>query len=142
MKISIIQAIGPVCLALVTTAGVSAHGRDTAASTSTPSATHATSASTAPPGLPADFPLAPGLSACKPIVVASEIICDWHGVDGHAMYVFYHDALPKAGYTLLPGASEASQPHYLGVMGFKKGALQGAVSITGGDLTIQILTGT
>ncbi|MEP6573794.1 MAG: hypothetical protein ABJD11_13910 [Gemmatimonadota bacterium] len=100
----------------------------------------AITALSASPGLPADFPLAPGLSACKPRVVGGEVICDWHGVDGHAVYTFYHEALPKAGYTLL-GALEGdvSKPSYRGVMGFKKGSAQGAVSIAGSDLTIQYL---
>jgi hypothetical protein len=97
-------------------------------------------AATAGPGLPADFPLAPGLSACKPIVTGPEIICDWHHVDGPKVYKFYHDSLPKVGYTLLPGASEATKPNYLGAMGFRKGKSQGAVTITGTDLTIQIIT--
>jgi hypothetical protein len=109
----------------------------------TPESRAATSpaTSTVGPGLPADFPLAPGLSACKPIVTGPEIICDWHGVDGHAVYTFYHEALPTAGYALIPGSSEVLTPHYLGVMGFKKGDSQGAVSITNGDLSIQIITG-
>ena len=85
------------------------------------------------------IPLAPGLSVCKPIVSGGEIICEWHGVDGHAIYTFYHDALPRAGYTLLPGAQEVTTPHYIGAMGFTKGSAKGAVSIAGGDLTIQYL---
>lgn len=95
------------------------------------------------PGLPSDFPLAPGLSACKPTVVGPEVICDWKSVDGHAVYTFYHEALPKAGYTLLPGALEGdvAKPSYRGVMGFKKGAVQGAVSIVGTGVTIQVITG-
>ncbi len=99
-----------------------------------------TAAATASPGLPADFPLAPGLSACKPVVSGGEIICDWHGVDGHAVYTFYHAALPKAGYTLL-GALEGdvAKPSYRGVLGFKKGRAQGAVSIAGSNLSIQYL---
>ena len=94
-------------------------------------------------GLPSDFPLPPGLAPCKPRVVSKEVICEWHNVDQHAMYAFYLAALPKAGYTLLPGAQEAKTPtFYLAAMGFKKGATQGAVTINGGkDLTVQILLG-
>jgi hypothetical protein len=147
MTISITHAIGAVSLALVTAAARPTCSKDSSASASTTSAASATSTSTAAPspaatagpGLPADFPLAPGLSACKPNVVGGEIICEWHGVNGHAIYTFYHDALPKAGYTLLPGAQEVMTPHYIGAMGFKKGSAQGAVSIAGGDLTIQYL---
>lgn len=145
MTISIIQAIGAVSLVLVTTAALPMCSKDSGGSASTQSAANATvatnSAATAGPGLPADFPLAPGLSVCKPIVASGEIICEWHGVDGHAVYTFYHEALPKAGYTLLPGALEGdvSKPSYRGVMGFTKGSAQGAVSITGSDLTIQYL---
>jgi hypothetical protein len=147
--VSIIQAIGAIGLALVTTAAVPECSKDNSASASTQSAASATSAATfAPtlaatsgPGLPSDFPLAPGLSACKPQVVSGEAICEWHGMDGHAVYTFYHEALPKAGYTLLPGALEGdvSKPSYRGAMGFKKGSAQGAVSIVGGDVTIQYL---
>ena len=146
MMISIFRLIGALGAVIVTTAAVPMCSKDSSASASTQGAANATvatnSAATAGPGLPADFPLAPGLSACKPQVVAGEVICDWHGVDGHAVYTFYHEALPKAGYTLLPGAIEGdvSKPSYRGVMGFKKGSAQGAVSITGGDVTIQILT--
>jgi hypothetical protein len=95
---------------------------------------------TAGPGLPADFPLAPTLTACKPIVTGPEVICDWHHVDGPKVYKFYHDSLPKAGYTLLPGAGEVTTPNYRGAMGFKKGKSQGAVTIVGSDLTIQVIT--
>jgi hypothetical protein len=55
------------------------------------------------------------------------------------MFTFYKDALPKAGYTLLPGAQEAPGAHYMAGMGFKKGSAKGAVSIAGGDLTVQYL---
>jgi hypothetical protein len=145
MKISIIQAIGAVSLVMVTTAAVPMCSKDSSGSASTQSAANATVATISAPssgsGLPADFPMAPGLSACKAIVSGGEIICEWHGVDGHAMYTFYHEALPKAGYTLLPGALEGdiAKPSYRGAMGFKKGSAQGAVSIVGGDLTIQYL---
>jgi hypothetical protein len=143
MKISIIQAIGAVSLVMVTTAAVPMCSKDSGASGSTQSAARATvatiSATTSGSGLPADFPMAPGLSACKAIVSGGETICEWHGVDGHAIYTFYHEALPKAGYTLLDGAQEVTTPNYMGAMGFKKGSAKGAVSITGGDLTIQYL---
>lgn len=101
----------------------------------------AVASTTAGPGLPADFPLAPGLSACKPLVASTEVICTWHGVDAHAIYQFYLTALPKAGYTILPGALKDSPPDYHGplALGFKKGSAQGAVTIAGGDLTIQYL---
>ncbi|MDQ2931496.1 MAG: hypothetical protein M3Y05_11880 [Gemmatimonadota bacterium] len=60
----------------------------------------------------------------------------------HAMYTFYHDALPKAGYALLPGSDEANTPsNYMGAMGFKKGSIQGSVVIRGGDMTIQLISG-
>lgn len=92
--------------------------------------------------LPADFPVPPGLSPCKPVVMSREVICEWHNVDQHAMYAFYLAALPKAGYTVLPGAQEAKTPtFYLAAIGFKKGNAQGAVSINGArDLTVQVLS--
>lgn len=97
---------------------------------------------TAGPGLPADFPLTPKLSACKPLVMGPEVICDWHAVaDPHAVYVFYHAALPKAGYTLIPGGPELTTPREFGSIGFKKGNVQGAVSVVGTDVTIQVITG-
>ena len=94
-------------------------------------------------GLPSDFPLPPGLSPCKPVIISKEVICEWHNVDQHATYAFYLAALPKAGYTLLPGAQETNTPtFYLAAMGFKKGSAQGAVTINGGkDLTVQVLLG-
>jgi hypothetical protein len=94
---------------------------------------------TAGPGLPADFPVAPKLSACKPTVIAQEVICDWHNVDGHAVFTFYMQALPKAGYTILPGAAEIPSQNEQAVIGFKKGDVKGAISITGADVTIQVL---
>ncbi len=144
MLISLFRLIGAVGAVIVTTAAVPMCGKDSSASASTQGVANATvatnPAATAGPGLPADFPLAPGLSACKPQVVGGEVICDWHGVDGHAVYTFYHEAVPRAGYTLL-GALEAdvSKPSYRGGMGFKKGSAQGAVSISGGELSIQYL---
>jgi hypothetical protein len=98
---------------------------------------------TAVTGLPSDFPLPPGLSPCKPVIMSKEVICEWHNVDQHAMYAFYLAALPKAGYTLLPGAQEAKTPtFYLAAMGFTKGSAQGAVTINGGkDLIVQVLLG-
>jgi hypothetical protein len=94
---------------------------------------------TAGPGLPADFPLAPNLPACHPVVISSEVICDWHNQDGHAVFTFYMQALPKAGYTILPGAQEITSPREQGAIGFKKGGVQGAVSVTGTDVSIQVL---
>ena len=96
---------------------------------------------TAGPGLPADFPLAPGLPACRPIVTGPEVICDFHQVDGHAVFTFYMQALPKAGYTILDGAGEQSTPKEFGAIGFKKGDVQGAITITGPDVSIQVITG-
>jgi hypothetical protein len=94
-------------------------------------------------GLPGDFPLPPGLSPCKPVIISKEVMCEWHNVDQHAMYAFYFAALPKAGYTLLPGAQEANTPtFYLAAIGFTKGSVQGAVTINGGkDLIVQVLVG-
>jgi hypothetical protein len=93
-----------------------------------------------PTNLPADFPLAPKLAACHPVVSGPEVICEWHDVtDGHAVYTFYMQALPKAGYTILPGAQEVSSPGELAGIGFKKGGLQGAVTIARTDVTIQVL---
>jgi hypothetical protein len=92
-------------------------------------------------GLPTDFPVPPGLSACKPLVVGGEVICEWHNVDQHATYAFYLAALPKAGYTLLPGAGEANEAtHYFAAIGFTKGKIQGALTINSAkDLTVQLL---
>jgi len=94
---------------------------------------------TAGPGLPTDFPLAPKLAACTPRVIAQEVICDWHNVDGHAVFTFYMQALPKAGYTILKGAGEIPSQSEQAVIRFKKGGVQGAISIIGADLTIQVL---
>ena len=113
--VSIIQAIGAAALALVTTAAVPMcnNGSGQAASTNSVASPTAaapstsTVAATSGPGLPADFPLPPGLSPCKPLDASGEIICEWHNVDGSAIYKFYLGALPKAGYTLLPGAPKA-----------------------------------
>ena len=93
------------------------------------------------PGLPADFPLAPSLPACKPIVSGPEVICDFEKVDGHAVFTFYMQALPKAGYTILDGSAEQSTPKELGAIGFKKGDVQGAITITGSNVSIQVLYG-
>lgn len=145
MMISMIRLIGALGAVMVTTAAMC--NSDGSASASTNGAANVTSAApSAPnvaanggPGLPADFPIAPGLSPCKPHNASGEIICEWHNVDEHAMFTFYRDALPKAGYTLLHGAQEAPGPHYMGGMGFKKGSAKGAVTIAGGTLTIQYL---
>jgi hypothetical protein len=93
-------------------------------------------------GLPADFPVPPGLSPCKPTVVGGEVICEWHNVDQHAMYVYYLAALPKAGYTLLPGAQEVNEAtYYLAAIGFTKAKTQGALTIDNAKvLTVQVLT--
>jgi hypothetical protein len=92
-------------------------------------------------GLPADFPVPPGLTPCKPLVVGGEVICTWHNVDQHAMYAFFLAALPKAGYILLPGAQEANEAtYYLAAIGFTKGKTQGALTINSAkDLTVQVL---
>jgi hypothetical protein len=94
---------------------------------------------TAGPGLPADFPVDPNLPACKPIVTGPEVICDYHQVDGHAVFTFYMQALPKAGYKILDGAGEQSTPKEFGAIGFSKGGVQGAITITGTDASIQVL---
>ena len=93
-------------------------------------------------GLPADFPVPPGLSPCKPLVMGREVICEWHNVERHAIYAFYLAALPKAGYTLLPGAGEVNQaPYYLAEIGFTKGKTKGALRIDSAkDLKVQILS--
>ena len=147
MTISIIHVAAAVSLALATTAARPTCSRDSSASASqiaanapaTP-APAPTVAATAGPGLPADFPIAPGLSPCRPVDAGGEIVCEWHGVqNGHAIYTFYHDALPRAGYTLLRDVPEVTTPHYMGAIGFTKGTAKGAVTIAGGDLTIQYL---
>jgi hypothetical protein len=94
-------------------------------------------------GLPADFPLDPALSPCKPVIAGPEVICDWHGVDGHQVYAFYIEALPKAGYGLIPGSIEGNvgKPSYRGAIRFKKGSVLGAVNISGGYVSIQLFTG-
>ena len=91
------------------------------------------------PGLPADFPVAPSLPACHPIVTGPEVICDYETVDGHAVFTFYMQALPKAGYKILDGAAETSTPHEFGAIGFSKGGVQGAITITGTSVSIQVL---
>jgi hypothetical protein len=60
-------------------------------------------------------------------------------VDGHAIYTFYRAALPKAGYAVNDSSGEVFTPHYLAIMSFKKGDLQGAITIPGTDLTIQVV---
>ena len=139
MTNSLIRIIGVLAAVAVTTAAMC--NKDAGATLAGITAATVSAPTALAPGLPADFPMAPGLSACKPIVQGPEVICEWHNVNGHTIYTFYHDALPKAGYTLLPGAQEVLTPHYLGAIGFKKGNVQGAVSIPGTDLTIQVITG-
>ena len=94
-------------------------------------------------GLPADFPIPPSLGPCKPVVVSGETICEWHNVDQHALYMFFLVALPKAGYTLLPGALEVdTQTFHMAAIGFSKGNAKGALTINGArDLVIQFLPG-
>lgn len=89
------------------------------------------------PGLPADFPSAPGLSACEPLVEDHYTLCMWHGVDGHAVYTFYRQALLKAGYTILPGGGEDSKAGYIAAFHFAKGTFKGELRVIGTDLTIQ-----
>ncbi|HEV7703731.1 MAG TPA: hypothetical protein VGO46_05525 [Gemmatimonadaceae bacterium] len=140
MTTSILRITATFAAVLVTTAAVC--NKDSSASAA-PAANVAiaTPSAQARPGLPSDFPLAPGLSTCTPTVIGPEMRCEWHNVDQHAIYTFYHDALPKAGYTLLPGGGEITTPHYMGLLGFKKGDVKGAMSIHGGDLTLQVVTG-
>jgi hypothetical protein len=149
MTISIIKAIGAAGLVLVTSAALPECNNDSRSSTSAHSTAIVTSAAPsarpvaliAGPELPADFPLPPGLSSCKPIDAGGEIICEWQNVDVRAIYNFYLEALPKAGYTLLGGFQKAPPPDYHGPLslGFKKGSAQGAVTVVGGKLTIQYL---
>jgi hypothetical protein len=139
MTISILRALATVGAVLVTTAAMC--NKDSGASAAPAGdASVAASVTSAGPGLPSDFPLAPGLSACAPIVTGPEVICDWHNVDGHAIYTFYHEALPKAGYTLNAG-QETLTPHYRGLLYFTKGKVKGAATILSTDLTIQTFTG-
>jgi hypothetical protein len=140
VTISTIRIVGALAAFLVTTAAMC--NKDAGASAAPQGASAApAAAATTGPGLPSDIPLAPGLSPCRPIVTGPETICEWHNVDGHAIYTFYHEALPKAGYTLREGAGEVLTPHYLGVIVFTKGNLKGAVTIPNTDLTIQVITG-
>jgi hypothetical protein len=92
-------------------------------------------------GLPADFPIPPGLSPCKPLVMGGEVICEWHNVEQHSTYAFYLAALPKAGYTLLPGAQEINDAtQYLAAIGFTKGKTKGALMINSAkDLKVQVI---
>ncbi|HWT44333.1 MAG TPA: hypothetical protein VN085_00150 [Vicinamibacterales bacterium] len=148
MPTSILHIIGALSVAMATTPAIptcSANPRQPAA----PHNTISTAAlATAGPGLPADFPIPPGLTPCKPLDASGEIICDWHGVaDGVAIYKWYLEALPKAAYTLLPNREslaatlKALPPDYHGFLslGFKKGSAQGAVTIVSGKLSIQYL---
>ncbi|MGH7632260.1 MAG: hypothetical protein ACRENC_00925, partial [Gemmatimonadaceae bacterium] len=90
-----------VIVAISTAAAMPMCAKDDSAP-ATPPASSAAAPATTGPGLPSDFPLMKGLAACKPLVTGPEVTCEWHGVNGHAVYTFYHAALPKAGYTLLP----------------------------------------
>ena len=123
VKSSIIQAIGPVCLALVTTAAVSAHGRDTAASTSTPSATHTDACLDCPTGTPRGFPA----RARPERLQADRGRLRDHLSSGTASMdtrctcsTTRHSRRPVIRSFL--ERVRASQPHYLGAMGFKKGS--------------------
>ncbi len=141
MPTSILHIIGALSVAMATTAAIPKCGTNDSPPAASQNAINTTALATSGPGLPADFPLPPGLSPCKPLVASGEVICDWHGVpDGLAIYKFYLKALPKAGYTVL-AAKEVPPPDYKGplALGFKKGSAQGAVTIASGDLSIQYL---
>lgn len=146
MTIAVSRIIGALGVVTVTTAAVPNYCSDNGASSASRSASAtapapvSAGAATAGPGLPADFPLAPGLSACVPLVVNHEVICDWHGVDTPAIYDFYHDALPKAGYALVGGTMDRSAPHAPGQLSFKKGNVTGAVLVVDSDLKIEVIT--
>jgi hypothetical protein len=92
------------------------------------------------PGVPADFPTAPGLSKCNPTVSGPLVMCKWKGVDGHAVYTYYQKALPKAGYTLRDG-KETTTPSYDAALSFIKGDVKGALSITGSDAEVDFFVG-
>lgn len=144
MTISVRRFIGALGVVTVTTGAVpnycSDNGASSASRSSSAPAPVSAAAATAGPGLPADFPLAPGLSACLPLMVNHEVICDWHGVDTRAVYDFYHDALPKAGYILDGGKMDRSAPHEPGQLSFKKGNVTGAVLVIDSDLKIEVIT--
>lgn len=101
------------------------------------SASVATRAVATGSGFPADFPSAPGLSACEPIVDHGFTICIWQGVDGHAVYTFYRQALLKAGYMILPGGGEDLKSMYSGAFHFAKGTFKGQLIVIGTRLAIQ-----
>ena len=147
MTISVARIIGALGVVTVTAGAAPTQCGDNSSSSASARASVSTpvleAAATAGPGLPADFPLAPGLSACHPIVIKHEVICDWHGVDTRAVYAFYHDALPKAGYTLDGGANDRmdlSAPNKPGQLSFKKGKVTGAVLVIDSDLKIEVIT--
>jgi hypothetical protein len=141
MTISALRIVGALGAFIVLTAAMCNKDAGAAAAPRSASAPAFAAATASGPGLPSDFPLAPGLSPCTPIVTGPEVICDWHNVDGHAIFTFYHEALPKAGYTLRDGAGEVFTPHYLGLIAFTKGDVKGAITIPNTDLTIQVVTG-
>lgn len=92
------------------------------------------------PNLPAGFPLAPGLTPCKPSPAGGKsTLCEWHNVNAHAVYLFYMTALPKAGYTILKGSYEVTSPHETGEIGFTKGTLEGGLSVINTDIRIQVI---
>jgi hypothetical protein len=141
MPASTLQIIGVLSLAMATSAAIPMRGTNDRPPAASQSAISAAAQAVAGPALPADFPLPPGLSPCKPLVASGEIICDWHRVpDALAIYKFYLKALPKAGYTVIPGLRELP-PDYHGPLGlgFRKGAARGAVTIASGDLSIQYI---
>jgi hypothetical protein len=137
----IFHIIGGLGVVMATTAAIPKHNTNDNPLAASQNAISTAAPAGSGPGLPADFPIPPGLKPCKPLVASGEIICDWHGVgDGRPIYNFYLKALPKAGYTLLR-VKEELPADYKGplALGFKKGSAQGAVTIAGGDLSIQYL---
>jgi hypothetical protein len=146
MTISIIHAIGAASLIVVTSAAAPMCNGDSSGSASAPSAAGSTTASSAASsgsGLPADIPVDPALSACRPVIAGPVVSCEWHDVDGHQAYTFYHEALPKAGYVVDPGSLEGNigTPSYRGEILFKKGSVKGAVTISGGYVSLHVITG-
>ena len=141
MPTSILHIIGGLSVAMATTATIPNCSTNDSPPAASQNAISTAAPATSGPGLPADFPLPPGLSPCKPLVASGEIICEWRGVDENATYKFYLEALPKAGYTLLPGTLKVLPPDYHGylALGFKKGSAQGAVTLVSGKLSIQYL---
>lgn len=142
MTLSFSRILGALGVVTVATTAVPNSCSDNSASSASRSASAPAPASAARggPGLPRDFPLAPGVSACAPLVINHEVICDWHGVDTRAVYDFYQDALPKAGYTLSGNNMFHSAPHASGQLSFKKGDVTGAILVLDSDLKIEVIT--